>query len=132
MKTSSTILMKKFIQIMVVLKPVEHGLYPVIGMKIKTAYFLKFISSLYLRHCINDLEYNQAQKFHQGVRNHWAVENNLHWQLDMTFSEDQSRIRKDHGPANMSLFRRISLNLLKRENTSKAEMKNKQLPAGLG
>ena len=65
-----------------------------------------------------------------GIRSHWAVENNLHWQLDVTFNEDQSRIRKDHGPANMSLFRRISLNLLKREKTSKIGMKNKRLQAG--
>jgi len=79
---------------------------------------------------ISDLEYDQAQEFHHGVRNHWAVENNLHWQLDVTFREDQSRIRKDHGPANMSLFRRMSLNLLKREKTSKIGMKNKRLQAG--
>jgi predicted transposase YbfD/YdcC len=79
---------------------------------------------------ISDLGYDQAQEFHQGVRNHWAVENNLHWQLDVTFNEDQSRIRKDHAPANMSLFRRIALNLLKREKTSKVGMKNKRLQAG--
>ena len=79
---------------------------------------------------ISDLEYDQAKEFHEGVRHHWGVENNLHWQLDVTFGEDQSRIRKDHGPSNMSLFRRIALNLLKREKTSKVGMKNKRLQAG--
>ena len=79
---------------------------------------------------ISDLSYGQAEEFHEGIRSHWAVENNLHWQLDVTFNEDQSRIRKDHGSANMSLFRRVSLNLLKREKTAQVGMKNKRLQAG--
>ena len=79
---------------------------------------------------ISDLNYNQAQVFHDGIRNHWGVENNLHWQLDVTFNEDYSRIRTGHGPANMSLFRRMALNLLKREKTSKVGMNNKRLQAG--
>ena len=79
---------------------------------------------------ISDLEYNQANIFHRGVRSHWGVENNLHWQLDVTFDEDQSRIRTDHAPTNMSLFRRMALNLLKREKSAKVGMKNKRLQAG--
>jgi hypothetical protein len=48
------------------------------------------------------------------VRGHWGVENRVHWQLDMTFDEDASRIRKDHGAQNVSRLRRLPLNLLKR------------------
>jgi len=79
---------------------------------------------------ISDLEYDQANVFHEGVRSPWGVENNLHWQLDVSFDEDQSRIRTDHAPANMSLFRRMALNLLKREKSSKVGIKNKRLQAG--
>ena len=63
------------------------------------------------RRYISDVEYSQAKEFHEGVRSHWGVENNLHWQLDVTFGEDQSRIRKDHGPSNMSLIQAYSSQL---------------------
>lgn len=46
------------------------------------------------------------------VRNHWAIENNLHWQLDVLMDEDQTRNRKDNGPANLAALRRLSLNVL--------------------
>ena len=47
------------------------------------------------------------------IRGHWSVENNLHWQLDVTFQEDQSRLHKGNGAQNMSRLRRIALNLIK-------------------
>lgn len=49
----------------------------------------------------------------RAIRAHWGVENKLHWVLDMTFREDDSRVRKDHAPENMSLIRRWTLNMLK-------------------
>jgi predicted transposase YbfD/YdcC len=52
------------------------------------------------------------------VRGHWSVENNLHWQLDVSFREDQRRIRKDHGAENFSRLCRIALNLLKNEKSA--------------
>jgi predicted transposase YbfD/YdcC len=51
------------------------------------------------------------------VRGHWSVENNLHWQLDVSFNEDRRRIRKGHGAENFSRLCRIALNLLKNEKT---------------
>ena len=64
------------------------------------------------------------------VRGHWAVENNLHWQLDVSFNEDQRRIRHGHGAENFSRLCRIALNLLKRDTSVKAGIKGKRLNAG--
>jgi len=46
------------------------------------------------------------------TRSHWAIENNLHWSLDVVMAEDQTRNRKDSGPANLAVLRRLSLNVL--------------------
>ena len=55
-----------------------------------------------------------------AVRSHWSIENSLHWTLDVTFREDQCRVRKDHGPQNLATLRQISHNLLKNENTTQS------------
>jgi predicted transposase YbfD/YdcC len=64
------------------------------------------------------------------VRGHWSVENNLHWQLDVSFDEDQRRIRKGHGAENFSRLCRIALNLLKRETSQKVGIKTKRKICG--
>ena len=71
-----------------------------------------------------------ARSFGAAVRGHWAIENRLHWQLDVTFGEDQCRIRKGHADANFSILRRTALSLLKNEKTEKVGVKNKRLIAG--
>lgn len=71
-----------------------------------------------------------AKRFAEAVRSHWSIENQLHWQLDVTFQEDKCRIRKGHADANMSGLRRIALSLLKNESTLKVGVKNKRLVAG--
>jgi len=71
-----------------------------------------------------------GRKFAEAVRGHWSIENRLHWQLDVTFGEDQSRIRKGHADANFSILRRTALSLLKNNRTSKVGIKNKRLSAG--
>lgn len=53
------------------------------------------------------------QAFARAVRSHWAIENSLHWVLDVTFDEDRARNRKDHGPENLAILRRLTLNLLR-------------------
>jgi predicted transposase YbfD/YdcC len=63
-------------------------------------------------------------------REHWGVENKLHWCLDVGFNEDQSRARKGHSAENLSRLRRIGLNMLKRDTTKKMGIKNKRLVAG--
>jgi predicted transposase YbfD/YdcC len=71
-----------------------------------------------------------AQMMAGYARGHWAVENNLHWQLDVSFREDERRIRKGHGAENYSRLCRIALNLLKREQSVKIGIKGKRLNAG--
>ncbi|APZ92575.1 Transposase [Fuerstiella marisgermanici] len=73
--------------------------------------------------------YVSGHRFAEAVRSHWGIENNLHWQLDVTFSEDQSRLRKGHTDMNFSILRRTALSLLKNESTAKVGIKNKRLNA---
>lgn len=54
-----------------------------------------------------------ATAFADAVRSHWAIENNLHWTLDVTFREDQSRLRAGHGAHNMAVIRHFALNLVR-------------------
>ena len=70
-----------------------------------------------------------GKKFAAAVRGHWSIENRLHWQLDVTFGEDQCRVRKDHADANLSLLRRTTLSLLTNNHTRKIGVKNKRLAA---
>ena len=71
-----------------------------------------------------------VRSFAAAVRGHWSIENRLHWQLDVTFGEDQCRLRKGHADANFSALRRMALSLLKNETTRKVGVKNKRLIAG--
>lgn len=71
-----------------------------------------------------------GEEFGGAVRDHWGIENNCHWQLDVSFGEDQCRIRKGHGDENFSTLRRTALSMLKQENTAKCGIKNKRLTAG--
>ena len=72
-----------------------------------------------------------AEHFGAVARAHWGVENGLHWVLDVTMNEDQARTRKDHGPQNIALLRRLALNLAKLEG-SKGSMKAKRMRAAWG
>ena len=71
-----------------------------------------------------------ARSFGAAVRGHWGIENSLHWQLDMSFGEDRSRIRRGHANANFAVVRRMALSLLKNEKSQKAGVKTKRLTAG--
>jgi len=70
-----------------------------------------------------------AKLLNEVIRSHWAVENSLHWVLDVTFGEDRSRIRKGNAPENFGLLRRLALCLLKQEATSRRSIKGKRLRA---
>ena len=64
------------------------------------------------------------ERFGETVRAHWAVENRLHWCLDVTMNEDQGRSRMDHAPQNLAVLRHMALNLVRRE-TSKGSLRKK-------
>jgi len=73
---------------------------------------------------------NSARRFARAVRYHWGIENSLHWSLDVAFNEDNCRVRKDYGAQNLAALRHVSLNLLKRDLTTKAGIKTRRLKAG--
>lgn len=82
------------------------------------------------RYYICSLKQPSAEYLQQAIREHWGVENGLHWTLDMAFREDDSRIRKDHAPANMAVLRHIALNLIRGDETRKVGVKASRLKAG--
>ena len=68
-----------------------------------------------------------VQEFATAVRGHWGIENNLHWQLDVSFREDECRVCRDHGPANLSVIRRFVLGLLKRDTSCRKGIEIKRI-----
>ena len=65
----------------------------------------------------------------QAIRSHWAVENNLHWTLDVTFREDDSRVRDRTATRNLALLRKIALNIAGRDRTSKVSIRARRKKA---
>lgn len=81
------------------------------------------------RYFISSHSGRSAQQIAMAVRNHWCVENELHWSLDMCFNEDQSRARIGNAAENLSRLRRLALTLLKQDKTAKVGIKGKRLLA---
>jgi hypothetical protein len=69
--------------------------------------------------------------FTDAVRKRWSIENQLHWQLDVTLIEDCSRARKDHSPLNLNILRKTSLALLKEVALGRIGLKKKMFVAAL-
>lgn len=88
--------------------------------KLKTTHSYRFYMS--------SLTDTNAQTYYKLSRDHWAIENHLHWQLDLTFKEDDSRIRKENAPLNMNIVRKLALYLLSK-NTEKSSIKRKRKKA---
>jgi len=82
------------------------------------------------RYFLSSLSGIDAETIGRMIRNHWGIENKLHWSLDVSLGEDDCRIRKGFGAENVSRLRRIALNLLKQEKTAKCGIKIKQHKAG--
>jgi len=72
--------------------------------------------SVETRYYISSLP-GDAKKISLAVREHWAIENSLHWVLDVTMNEDMSRVRKDNAPENLATLRRIAINMVKKGKT---------------
>jgi predicted transposase YbfD/YdcC len=81
-------------------------------------------------YCLSSLS-ETATRMDKCIRTHWSIENNLHWSLDVTFSEDKSRIRSRNGAANLTQVRKLALSLLKAESSrSKKSIVKKRKIAG--
>ena len=71
-----------------------------------------------------------AKSYGTGLRNHWRIENSLHWQLDVTFREDRSRVTRRNAAENLALLRRLTLSLLK-AHPAKLSIAKKRFAAAL-
>jgi predicted transposase YbfD/YdcC len=69
---------------------------------------------------------DHPERLAQAIRQHWQIENGLHWVLDVTFQEDHCRMRDRTAVQNFSLLRKIAINLVRRHHTSKASLKGRR------
>ena len=81
------------------------------------------------RYFISSLEAN-AESALKAVRGHWAIENQLHWCLDIGFREDTCRVREAKSAENLATLRHIGINLLKQEKSCKRAIEGKRKKAG--
>jgi len=88
------------------------------------------VTSREFRYYLSSLDGKDPERMLDLVRGHWGVENSLHWSLDVSFREDDCRIRQGHAAENFSRLNRIALNLLKAETQQKVGIKTKRLCAG--
>lgn len=71
----------------------------------------------------------QAERFGSWIRQHWGVENQVHWMLDVIFDEDGSRIRKGHADQNMAIVRRTALNMCRKHHDPAKSLSRKRMTA---
>jgi predicted transposase YbfD/YdcC len=82
-----------------------------------------------VRYYVSSLPPN-VRTFANAVRSHWSIENQLHWALDVTFTEDQSRTRKGQAPETTALLRRVALSKLKQDTSYVGSLQVKRKAAG--
>ena len=86
-------------------------------------------TSVESRYYISSLS-GDARQLLAATRGHWSIENSLHWVLDISFREDESRVREGSSAENLAVVRHMALNLLKQDRTIKASIKGKRKKAG--
>jgi len=83
-----------------------------------------------VRYFLTSLDYERIDDFMAAARQHWGIEINLHWSLDVSFREDDNRVRSGNAAENLAIVRRIALNLLKQEKSVKNGITCKRKKAG--
>ena len=83
-----------------------------------------------VRRYISDENYPKAAYFNMLARGHWSIENQLHWNLDVTFLEDACRARKGYAALNLSTLRKLALQIIK-EHVDKSSLKKRRFKASL-
>ena len=96
--------------------------------KIESTRTLNGVASTESRYYISSLDSN-AEKILSTIRSHWKVES-LHWSLDISFHEDQSRVRIGHAGKNLACIRKLAFNLLQKDKQAKSGIKARRLKAG--
>jgi len=109
-------------------KPIWKGLES-FGM-VESIRKLKGKSTIERRYYLSSLPLD-AQRFGQAVRGHWGIENSLHWSLDVTFREDDSRARTRNAAQNVATLRRIALNLIKKDRSRNCSLRSKRYIAAI-
>lgn len=104
------------------------GLKSIIAVYSKTRRKDKISSEI--RYYISSLSNVVPEKLLNKIRDHWAIENSLHWILDMSYEDDQCRIRKGNAAKNMAILRHISLNILQKEKKKYESIKGLRKFAG--
>jgi predicted transposase YbfD/YdcC len=87
-----------------------------IGMAIRECE-INGVKTIEKRYYISSLT-SSGEEFGTAVRKHWGIES-THWCLDVVFKEDSRRVRKDHGPENLAMLKRLALNILKKDSSGK-------------
>lgn len=98
--------------------------------KITSVREIKNVTTKEERYYISSVK-QTAQYFNQAIRNHWAVENNLHWVLDVQFNEDRSRKRKDNAAENFAIVRRFALTKVTQTPLKRYGINNRRIIAAL-
>ena len=106
-----------------------EGLKSIVGILSRTAVVSTGETSEEIRYYVTSIGNENPEKIANAIRKHWGIENNLHWQLDFTFREDESRKVKN-AARNFSTITKIALSILKKDKTVKGSINLKRMKAG--
>jgi len=105
------------------------GLKSIVGIKSERTIVATGEYTQEVRYYVTSLDNTKPEEIASAIRQHWSIENNLHWQLDVTFREDYSKKVKN-AARNFSVATKMALTILKNEKTTKGSMNLKRLKAG--
>jgi len=114
------------------LSPNMKSLWPSIGtlVKIESVRIVKGVKHTETRYYISSHTKKTSKQYNEMVREHWSIENHLHWHLDVTFAEDACRARTGNAPENLNIFRKIALHRICKDN-SKISKKKRRFRASM-